>query len=62
MDTVINTHRLYARAAGDLSEGSRTHLRRMKPAGVMVWAEVATDGSKSPLVFIEEARLYQNVD
>ena len=25
----------------------------MKPAGVMVWAAVTSDGSKSPLVFIE---------
>ena len=35
-------------------EGSRIHLRRMKPAAVMVRAAVTSDGSKSTLVFIEE--------
>jgi transposase len=56
LEAVTNTQndRLYARDAGDLPEGSRNHFRRMKPAGVMVWAAVASDGSKSPLVFIEE--------
>lgn len=56
VEAVTNTQndRLYAHNAGELPEGSRTHFRRMKPAGVMVWAAVASDGSKSPLVFIEE--------
>lgn len=56
MEAVINTQndRLYARDAGDLHEDGRTHLRSKKPAGVMMWTEVASDGYKSPLVFIEE--------
>lgn len=56
VEAVTNTQndRLYAHDAGDLPEGSRTHFRRMKSAGVMVWVAVASDGSKSPLVFIEE--------
>ena len=32
----------------------RTRLRRQKPADVMVWAAVASDGSKGTMVFIEE--------
>ena len=56
VEAVTNTQndRLYAHNAEDLPEGSRTHFRRMKPAGVMVWAAVASDGSKSPLIFIKE--------
>lgn len=46
--------RVYAANPGDLPEGSRAHLRRQKPAGVMVWAAVGSDGSTSPLVFIDE--------
>ena len=50
----IQNDKLYVRDAGDLPEGNRTYLRRMKPARVMVWAAVASDGSKSPQVFIEK--------
>ena len=32
----------------------RTVFRRQKPADVMVWAAVASDGSKETMVFIEE--------
>ena len=46
--------RVYAANPSDLPEGSRTHLRRQKPTGVMVWAAVGSDGSTSPLVFIDE--------
>ena len=46
--------RRYAPDAGDMPEGSRTHLRWMKPAWVMVWSAVASDWSKSSLVFIED--------
>ena len=42
--------RQYARDAGDLPEGSSTHLRRMKSAEEMAWAAVASEGSKSSLV------------
>ena len=31
-----------------------SHFRRQKPASVMVWAGVTTDGKKTPLIFIEE--------
>ena len=34
-------------------DGNRTHLRRMKPAEVAVWAVVASDGSKTISVYIE---------
>lgn len=47
----LQNDRLYA---GGLPEGSRIHLRRMKPAGVYGVAAVASDGSKSLLVFTEE--------
>ena len=54
-EAVTNTQndRLYARDAGCSPEGSRTHLSRMKQAGAMVWAAVASDGPKSPLVYIQ---------
>lgn len=45
---------LYAYDAGDLPGGSRTHFRRQRPAGVMMLAAVASDVSKSPLIFIDE--------
>ena len=32
----------------------RTVFRRQKPADVMVWTAVASDGSKGPMVFIDE--------
>ena len=56
VQAVMNSQndRVYAANAGDLPEGSRTHFCRQKPAGVMVWAAVASDGTKSPLLFIEE--------
>ena len=38
--TNAQNDRLYARDAGDLPEGSRTHLRRMKPATVMEHAYI----------------------
>ena len=46
---------LCASNAGDLSEDSRAHLRSMKLAGVMLWATVTFDGSKSNLVYIVES-------
>lgn len=46
--------RVYAHSPGDLSVNVRSHLRRQKPTSVMVWAAVASDGRKSPLVVIDE--------
>ena len=46
--------RMCARDVEDLPVGSCTQLRRMKPAKEMVWTAVASDGSKSPLVFIDK--------
>ena len=46
--------RVYAKSSKDLSVNARSHLKRQKPASVMVWAAVASDGSKSPLIVIEE--------
>uniref|UniRef100_A0A3P8WNH7 Tc1-like transposase DDE domain-containing protein n=1 Tax=Cynoglossus semilaevis TaxID=244447 RepID=A0A3P8WNH7_CYNSE len=37
-----------------LPEGCRTNFHRQKRAEVMVWVAVASDGSKSPLVLIQE--------
>ena len=56
VQVVVNSQndRVYAHRAQHLPEGCRTHFRRQKPAGVMVWAAVASDGSKSPFVFIQE--------
>ncbi len=31
-----------------------SHFRHQKPASVMVWARVTSDGKKTPLIFIEE--------
>lgn len=46
--------RVYAHSAQRLPEGYRTNFCRQKPVGVMVWAAVASNGSKSHLVFIQE--------
>ena len=46
--------RVYAKSSKDLSVNARSHLKRQKPASVMVWAAVASNGSKSPLIVIEE--------
>uniref|UniRef100_A0A3P8TI71 Paired domain-containing protein n=1 Tax=Amphiprion percula TaxID=161767 RepID=A0A3P8TI71_AMPPE len=56
VQAVVNSQndRVYAHSAQHLPEGCRTHFHRQNPAGVMVWAAVASDGSKSPLVFIQE--------
>ena len=45
---------VYAHSSKELSVNARSHLKRQKPASVMVWAAVASDGSKSPLIVIEE--------
>ncbi|XP_014772692.1 uncharacterized protein LOC106870959 [Octopus bimaculoides] len=45
--------RLYARNAGDSLECSKSHFCHQKPTSLMVWATVASDGSKSPLIFID---------
>ena len=52
--TKMQNDRVCAHSPGDLSVNVRSHLRRQKPASVMVWADVASDGSKSPLVVIDE--------
>ena len=46
--------RAYAHSPENLSVNISSHLRRQKPASVMAWAAVASDGSKSPLVVIVE--------
>lgn len=53
--------RIYAAHTSDLPEGSRAHFRRQKPAGVMVWAAVSSDGRKSPLIFIEDGVKVNNL-
>ena len=56
VESVTNNQndRVYAHGPGDLSINVRSHLIRQKPASVIVWAAVASDGSKSPLVVIDE--------
>lgn len=44
--------KLYAHYAGDLPEGSKSHLPHRKSASLMMWAAVATDGSRSLLILI----------
>ena len=52
----VNTQndRVLATSSASVDPSIRTAYRRQKPAGVMVWAAVASDGQKSPLVFIPE--------
>ena len=52
--TVMNSQndRVYAADAGDLPESSIGHFCHQKPAGVMVWAAVASNGTKSPLLIL----------
>ncbi|XP_014787787.1 uncharacterized protein LOC106881793 [Octopus bimaculoides] len=45
--------RFYAHNAGDLPKDSRSYLHHQKPGLIMVWATVASDGSKSPLILID---------
>ena len=44
-----------ADGSSSIDPAIRTIFRRQKPAGVLVWAAVASDGSKGSLVFIKEA-------
>ena len=46
--------RILADGPSGVDPAVRTVFRRQKPADVMVWAAVASDGSKGPMVFIEE--------
>lgn len=46
--------RVLGKSTSSIDPAIRTVYRRQKPAGVMVWAAVASDGTKSPLVFIKE--------
>ena len=57
MEVVTDTHndKLHARDEWDMPGDSRTHLSRVKSARVMVWATVASEGSKSPSVFFEKS-------
>lgn len=46
--------RLYVTLTEIILENIRTDFKRQKEIGVMVWAAVDSEGSKSPLGFIEE--------
>ena len=56
MEPQINQQnaRILADGPSGVDPAVRTVFRRQKPADVMVWAAVAPDGSKGPVVFIEE--------
>ena len=47
--------RIWVDGPSSIDPAIRIIFRRRKPAGVMVWAAVAYDGSKGTLVFIKEA-------
>jgi inhibitor of nuclear factor kappa-B kinase subunit alpha len=57
----IQNDRFLATSSDAVPEGARKLFRRMKPAGVMVWAAVSSDGGKSPLVFVEEGTKVNSV-
>jgi inhibitor of nuclear factor kappa-B kinase subunit alpha len=46
--------RVYSKSKEDVGIEVLSALRCQKPAGVMVWAGITTDGRKTPLVFLEE--------
>ena len=56
METEINqqTDRVLTASSSSVDPAIRTACRRQKPAGVMVWASVASDVAKPPLVLIKE--------
>ena len=47
--------KILADGSPSIDPAIRTIFRRQKPAGVLVWAAVASDDSKGSLVFIKEA-------
>lgn len=46
--------RVYGKNLQEIPVETRTAFRRQKPASIMVWAAVTSDGHKSPLIFIPE--------
>ena len=50
----VQNDRVYAGSQSDPPERSRVQFRRQKPAGVMVWAALGSDGSMSPMLFVED--------
>ena len=56
VQAVTNTHndRVYAANPCDLPEDNWMHIGLQKPACVMMWATMTSDGTKSPLAFIDE--------
>lgn len=46
--------RILAKNSKDIPVEVRATFRRQKPASVMVWAGVMTDGKKTPLIFVPE--------
>lgn len=68
MKAVVNyqNNRMYVTSPRNIIKGDRTHFKQQKPTVVVVSETVASDGPKSPLVFIEEAvkvnnRVYQQM-
>ena len=56
VDAVTDTQNVKpcARDPRDLPKGNSSHISLMKPEGVMMWAAVSFDGSKTPSGFINE--------
>ena len=46
--------RILAESASNIDPPSRIIQKSLKPEGIMVWAAVVSDGSKGPLVFIDQ--------
>ena len=56
VETVHNIHndRMNGTSKGSLGIDMLSHFCHQKPASVMVWAGVTSDGKKTPLIFIQE--------
>ena len=54
--TNFQNDRFLTKCIASIPTGARIAFRRMKPASMMVWAAVSSNGKKSPIVFLEEGR------
>lgn len=52
--TSSENERVYVAHHSEIPEGSQMHSRRQNPSSETVWASVASDGSKCPLVFMDK--------
>lgn len=59
VEAVVNyqDNKLYATSPANIPKDVRMHFKWQEATGVMVWAGAVSDGSKSPLVFIEGVKV-----